>query len=96
VITYKIKHHIPGNITIEVPILKSLALSDLMQISKQFYSSLPEGIKSINLNPFTKNLKITYEYEKIDIFQYLNEMASNIELQKLIESRDKKNIKNPY
>lgn len=83
-ITYKIKHHIPGRIRIEVPFIKNLSLSDLLQMSKQISStSIPEGIKNISPNPFSGSLVITYEPGKIDIIEYIKDMASSMEIQKL-------------
>jgi hypothetical protein len=84
-ISYKIMHHTPGRIRIEVPTIKNLSMSRLLQISKQFSSiSLPEGIESINPNPFSGSIVITYKPEKINIIEYLKEIVFSAEIQSLI------------
>jgi hypothetical protein len=84
-ITYKIIHHIPGRIRIEVPAIKNLSISGLLQMSKQFSTiSIPEGIEDIKPNPFSGSIVITYRPEKINIIEYLKDIASSAEMQKLM------------
>ncbi len=86
-ITYKIIHHIPGRIRIEVPAIKNLSISGLLRMSKQFSDiSLPDGIKDIRPSPFSGSVVITYEPGKIDIIEYIKTMASSMEMQKLTKS----------
>jgi len=84
-ISYRIIHHIPGRIRIEVPAIKNLSISSLLQISRQFSAiSIPEGIEDIRPNPFSGSIVITYMPEKIDIIEYLKDITSSIEMQKLM------------
>ncbi|WP_333654481.1 HMA2 domain-containing protein [Dissulfurispira sp.] len=88
-ISYRIIHHIPGRIRIEVPAIKNLSISSLLQMSKQFSAiPIPEGIKDIRPNPFSGSIVITYIPEKIDIIEYLKDIASSIEMQKLMGGWD--------
>lgn len=83
-ISYRIIHHIPCRIRIEVPAIKNLSMSGLLQMSKQFSSiPIPEGIEDIRPNPFSESIAITYEPEKINIIEYLN-VASSTEMQRLV------------
>jgi hypothetical protein len=84
-IFYKIIHHIPGRIRIEVPAIKNLSKSELLQMSKQFSSiPIPEGIEDIRPNPFSGSIVITYKPEKINIVEYLKDIASSTVMQKLM------------
>lgn len=88
-ITYKIIHHIPGRIRIEVPAIRNLSISGLLQMSKQFSAiSIPEGIEDIRPNPFSGSIVITYKPEKINIIEYLKDIASSAEMQKLMGGQD--------
>jgi hypothetical protein len=88
-ISYRIIHHIPGRIRIEVPFIKKLSRSELLQMSKQLSTiSIPEGIKDIHPNPLSGSIVITYEHGKIDIIEYIKTVSSNMEIQKLVEVRD--------
>lgn len=88
-ITYKIIHHIPGRIRIEVPAIKNLSISELLQMSKQFSSAFaPEGIDDIRPNPFSGSIVITYKPEKVNIVEYLKDIASSREMQKLVGGQD--------
>ena len=84
-ISYRIIHHVPGRIRIEVPSIKSLSLAGLLQMSKQL-SDIPihEGIKDIRPNPFSGSVVITYEHGKIDIIEYIKNIASSMEMRKLV------------
>jgi hypothetical protein len=84
-ISYRIIHHIPGRIRIEVPAIKNLSMSGLLQMSKQFSSIfIPEGIDDIRPNPFSGSIVITYRPEKINIIEYLKDITSSREMQKLM------------
>lgn len=84
-ISYKILHHIPGRIRIEVPLIKSLSMANLTKLSQQLSAiPIPEGIKDIHPNPFTGSIVITYEYGKIDIMAYIKDLTSNAEIKSII------------
>jgi hypothetical protein len=88
-ITYKIIHHIPGRIRIEVPAIKHLSMSGLLQMSKQLSTiAIPEGIKDIRPNPLSGSVVITYKPEKINIIEYLKDIVSSAEMQKLMGGQD--------
>ncbi len=87
-ITYKIIHHIPGRIRIEVPDIKNLSMTRLLEASKQFSSLfITEGIEDIRLNPFSGSIVIKYKPEEINIIEYLTKIASSTEIQKLIRGQ---------
>lgn len=87
--TYKIIHHIPGRIRIEVPAIKNLSISGLLEMSKQLSTiPIPEGIDDIRPNPFSGSIVITYKPEKINIVEYLKDIASSAEIQKLMGGYD--------
>lgn len=87
-ITYKIKHHIPGRIRIEVPFIKGASISGLIRMSKQLSAvEIPTGIKDIRPNPFTGSVVITYEPDKIDILKCINDMTSNIGIFTIIQEK---------
>jgi hypothetical protein len=80
-ISYRIIHHVPGRIRIEVPLIKNLSISGLLQMSKQLSTiPIPEGIKDIRPNPLSGSIVITYKPEKINIVEYLKDIASSVEL----------------
>ncbi len=78
-IGYRIIHHIPGRIRLEIPSLKGLSMKDMKRLS---VISVPSGIKDIRINPLSYNL--VYDPENIDIMKYLEEMASDKEIQTII------------
>lgn len=77
-ISYRVIHHVPGRIRIDIPSIKGLSEENLVQALKGL--SVPEGIKNIRPNLFTGKVVITYEPEKIDIMKYIKAMASNLEV----------------
>jgi hypothetical protein len=84
-ISYKIMHHIPGRIRIEVPFIKTLSTANLLELSGYLSAMpIPEGIKEVRPSLFSASVVITYETGKIDIVEYIKNMASSIEIQKLI------------
>jgi hypothetical protein len=80
-IAYKIIHHIPGRIRVEVPSLKELLMKDL---KRSPVITFPSGIKDIRINPLNYNIVISYDPENIDIMKYLKDLSSNKELQDII------------
>ncbi len=84
-ITYKIVHHIPGRIKIEVPALRRLSISAILHLSERFsFISNHNGIRDIRPNPLSGHIVILYEPEKINIIKYLDEIASSEDVQKII------------
>jgi hypothetical protein len=80
-ITFKVLHHTPGRIRIKVTSLKGLSIETLKRLSSV---PIPAGIIEISPNPLTGNLIIKYDPESIDIMKYLEEVASNREIQNII------------
>ena len=70
---YKILHHVPGRIRIEVPSIKGLSLKALKRLSD---IPVPCGIEDIRPNPLTGSLLIKYDPGRINIVSYLRDMAS--------------------
>ena len=77
-IQYRIVHHIPGRIRIEIPSIKGVSVKRLQQLSTL---SVPSGIEGVRPNPFTGSLLITYNPEKINILTYLDEIAVSRDLE---------------
>ena len=71
-IHYRIVHHVPGRIRIEVPSIKGLPLRKLERLSA---IPVPSGIEGVRPNPLTGSLLIKYDPEQINIVTYLQEMA---------------------
>jgi hypothetical protein len=69
-IAYKIIHHTPGRIRLEVPSIKQLSVAALKRLSA---ISIPNGIKDIRANPITGSVVITYDPVDIDIIKYIND-----------------------
>lgn len=80
-IVYKVKHHIPGRIRIEVPSLKKLSLMDLKSLlSVITLLPVPAGIKDVRPNLLTYSLVIEYDPKIINVIGYVEEIASNKDL----------------
>lgn len=80
-IQYRIVHHVPGRIRIEVPSIKGLPI----KVLKRFLNMpIPCGIKDIRPNPITGSLLITYDPGRINIVTYLQAMASSDEINNVI------------
>jgi len=73
-IQYRIVHHVPGRIRIEVPSIKGVPLERLRKLSA---IPVPAGIEGIRPNPLTGSLLIKYDPDEINIVTYLNDMAVN-------------------
>lgn len=79
---YRIVHHMPGRIRLEVLALKGLAIATLKKLS---VIPVPEGINSIKPNPITGSLVITYDPGQIDILQYMKEVVANNDIKRILE-----------
>jgi Heavy metal associated domain 2 len=61
-IPYAVKHHIPGRIRIEIPLLKKMAFTDLKRLADRISSGgRPQGIRNISANPLTGRVTINYD-----------------------------------
>jgi len=80
-IQYRIAHHVPGRIRIEVPLLKGLTFKALESLSRL---NIPCGIEGIRPNPLTGSLVIKYNPARIDIMAYLQEIAADRTLQEVL------------
>ena len=81
VIQYRIVHHVPGRIRVEVPSVKGLSLRVLERLAT---ISVPKGIEDIRPNPLTGSLLITYDPVQINILTYLRDMAASDEIKKVL------------
>lgn len=81
-IEYRIMHHVPGRIRLEVLSLKGLAIVTLKQLS---VIPVPRGISSVRPNPITGSLVITYDPGQIDILQYMKEVVANNDIKRILE-----------
>lgn len=81
-IQYKILHHVPGRIRLEVPSLKGLSLRVLKGLSAM---PVPCGIENIRPNPLTGSLLIKYDPGRIDIVAYLRDMASCVTIESIFD-----------
>ena len=80
-IAYKIAHHIPWRIRVEIPALKSLSFMELRKVADKLQAiPVPAGIKEVRPNPLNMSLVIIYQPENIDIIRYINEMISLMEI----------------
>jgi hypothetical protein len=82
-ITYEVVHHIPGRIRLMVPIIKSLKVKDLKNLSG---FSLPSGIEDIRLNPFSGSIVIKYDPKAIDILAYIKEFLTSKEIETILKA----------
>jgi len=82
-IPYKILHHIPGRIRIEVPLLRKMSLDDLKKFSRY---SFPPGIEDIKVNPLTRSMVIIYT-GGFDIRKFLDDFANNEDVNSLVKER---------
>lgn len=82
VITFKIIHHVPGRIRIEVPAMRGLSVRTLKRLS---FIPIPAGIKDVRPNPVNGSLVIKYDHEKIDIIKYIEDVVSSKEIQGILK-----------
>jgi hypothetical protein len=73
-IAYKIIHHTPGRIRIEVPSMKMISVTTLRKLSM---IRIPDGIKDIRANPFTGTVVIKYDPVNIDIIKCINDFVTS-------------------
>lgn len=76
-IDYKVVHHVPGRIRLQVPIIRKLTIATLKKLSAL---PVPDGIKDIRANPVTGSLVITYDPDRVNIENYVKEMVINKEI----------------
>jgi hypothetical protein len=76
-INYRIVHHVPGRIRVQVPIIRKLSVATLKKLAE---IPIPEGIKNVSANPVTGSLIITYDPDHVDIEQYLKKMMTDSEI----------------
>jgi len=74
VIQYRIVHHVPGRIRIEVPSMKGLCLKRLEGLSAIVF---PSGIEGVRPNPLTGSILIKYDPAQINIVAYLKDVAGS-------------------
>lgn len=85
-ITFRVIHHTPGRIRLDVPFIKGQTVETLRRISA---IPVPAGIKDVRPNPFTGSVVIRYDPEIIDILKYLKEVFSDKDIQNIIRKEDK-------
>jgi len=71
---YRIVHHVPGRIRIEVPSMRGICLRRLEGLSA---IPLPSGIESVRPNPLTGSILIRYDPTQINIMAYLRDVAAS-------------------
>jgi len=76
-INYRVVHHVPGRIRVQVPIIKKLSVATLKKLAE---IPIPEGIKDVRANPVTGSLVITYDPDHVDIEKYLRKMMADDEI----------------
>jgi hypothetical protein len=76
-INYRVVHHVPGRIRVQVPIIKKLSVATLKKLAE---IPIPEGIKDVRANPVTGSLVITYDPDHVDIEKYLRKMMTDNEI----------------
>lgn len=79
-ITYIIKHHVPGQIRLDVPVLRKIAEYRLKKVSKAV-TRLPvfTGIRDFTVNLGNGSVAIEYDAEVVDIIDYLEDMSFIVE-----------------
>lgn len=73
-VSYIVKHHMPGRIRIEIPLLRRVPSKELRKLSD---IAVPEGVTNLRVNPLNGNIIITYDPKRIDILKWLNTMATD-------------------
>jgi hypothetical protein len=78
-IAYAVKHHVPGQIKIEIPMLKEMALTDLRRLADRISTEgRPQGIRDISASLLTGRVTINYDPVSVDIMEYLRAMAADV------------------
>lgn len=76
-ISYKVVHHVRGRIRVHVPVIRTLSMGTLKRLASL---PIPEGITDVSANPLTGSLVVTYDPERCDVLQCINEMMCNSDL----------------
>lgn len=80
-LSFRIVHHIPGRIRIEIPYFKKIPMSKLLEIREKLSKlPVPEGIEFIKPSFLSGSVVIKYRPEKIDIVNYLENVLSCSEI----------------
>ncbi|HWR88699.1 MAG TPA: hypothetical protein VN260_00435 [Dissulfurispiraceae bacterium] len=85
-VSYVVKHHIPGRIRIEIPLLKRAPAKEL---NKLVDIPVPEGVTNVRVNPLNGNLIIAYDPKRIDILRWLDVMASDSRILEIAKETEK-------
>lgn len=87
-INYIIKHHVPGQIRLDVPVLRKIAEYRLEKISKAM-TRLPVfmGIRDLTVNLVNGSVAIEYDAEVVDILDYLEDMSIIVETLDCLEGQ---------
>jgi len=71
---------------LKVPSIKKLAWSFLFtNVNRKPHSPVHPGIKDFHINPLNASIVIIYEPDAVDIIKYINDMASNPDVNKIIQ-----------
>lgn len=81
VIQYRIVHHVPGRIRVEVPSIKGLSMRILEKLANV---PVPNGIENLHPNPLTGSLLIMYDPAQINIVTFLRDMASSDQIKTML------------
>ena len=84
---YRVIHHVPGRIRIEVPCIKKLSLSGLTQLSK---IPLNPGIRGVRPGLIAGTLIVTYDPHAVDILSFLQQIASHPEVEAIFQEQASK------
>jgi hypothetical protein len=75
-IPYRILYHFTGYIRLEIPSLKKLSSFFMFKNLKTYPAfPIPDAIKAFHVDTLNANIIIQYEPEKIDILDYINNLA---------------------
>jgi hypothetical protein len=85
-VSYVVKHHIPGRIRIEIPLLKRAPAKELNKLAD---IPVPEGVTNVRVNPLNGNLIIAYDPKRIDILRWLDVMASDSRILEIAKETEK-------
>ncbi len=75
--TYIVKHHMPGHINLDVPVLRNAQACPIGKISKAL-TRLPifMGITDLTVNLGSGSVAIEYDTEIVDIMDYLDDIET--------------------
>ena len=84
--SYKILYHVKGYIRLELPSLKNLSWSFMFKnLKKSPLFPIPSGINHFHVNPVSGSIVIMYDPDAIDIFEYLEKIASDPAVKKSLK-----------